>query len=132
MQAGVTRVYETAIYADDVATTASFYTEVVGLRRIASPDQHSAALRAPDGGVLLIFDPERTSGSGRFVPPHGASGAGHLAFGVDSLAAAREVLAEHGVDVEREIQWPRGGRSLYFRDPAGNSVEFVDGEIWEP
>jgi catechol 2,3-dioxygenase-like lactoylglutathione lyase family enzyme len=34
------------------------------------------------------------------------------------------------VEIEREITWPLGGRSVYFRDPAGNSVEFVEGEIW--
>lgn len=131
MYPGVTRLYETAIYADDVPAAARFYAEVVGLRPIASPDAHSAAFRTPDGGVLLIFDPKRTSGSGRFVPPHGARGAGHLAFSVEALATAAEALVAHSVEVEREIEWPRGGRSVYFRDPAGNSVEFVEGEIWE-
>ena len=120
------RVLETALYAEDVTATAAFYRDVLGLREIEAPDEHSAALRHDDG-VLLIFDPRRTSGAGRFVPPHGASGPGHVAFGVDSLDgwAAR-------VEVEREIDWPRGGRSLYFRDPAGNSVELVAGPIWEP
>ena len=32
---------------------------------------------------------------------------------------------------EREITWPLGGRSVYVRDPSGNSVEFVEGEIWD-
>jgi catechol 2,3-dioxygenase-like lactoylglutathione lyase family enzyme len=126
------RVYETAVYAADVAAATSFYADVVGLRQIDSPDEHSAAFRAPDGGVVLIFDPERTSGAGRFVPAHGARGEGHVAFGVDSLDDAAARLAESGVEIEREIDWPRGGRSLYFRDPAGNSVEFVEGEIWAP
>ena len=118
------RVYETALYAPDVAAAARFYRDVVGLREIAAPDEHSAAFRH-GAGVLLIFDPERTSGEGRFVPPHGARGPGHVAFAVESLDALE--LPE----VEREIEWPGGGRSVYVRDPAGNSVEFVEGEIWE-
>ena len=28
------------------------------------------------------------------------------------------------------IHWPRGGASLYLRDPAGNSVELAPGKIW--
>jgi catechol 2,3-dioxygenase-like lactoylglutathione lyase family enzyme len=130
----VTRVYETVVYASDVAGTAAFYEEVVGLRGIEPPDELSAAFRAPDGGLVLIFDPERSSAAGRFVPPHGARGAGHLAFSVEdgALDDAKAALAESGVEIEREIGWPRGGRSLYFRDPAGNSVELVEGEIWAP
>jgi hypothetical protein len=36
----------------------------------------------------------------------------------------------HGVTVEKEVEWPRGGKSLYFRDPAGNSVELVTPGVW--
>jgi hypothetical protein len=34
--------------------------------------------------------------------------------------------------VEREITWPLGGHSAYVRDAAGNSVELIEGEAWEP
>jgi catechol 2,3-dioxygenase-like lactoylglutathione lyase family enzyme len=103
---------------------------VVGLHRIASPDEHSAAFRT-GRGVVLIFDALRSSAAGRFVPSHGTTGEGHVAFAVAELDAARAELAGRGVEIEREITWPEGGRSLYFRDPAGNSVELVEGEIWE-
>jgi hypothetical protein len=36
----------------------------------------------------------------------------------------------HGVEVEREIGWPDGSRSLYVRDPAGNSVELAPPSLW--
>ena len=26
--------------------------------------------------------------------------------------------------------WPNGARSLYFRDPAGNSVEIAEPRLW--
>ena len=32
--------------------------------------------------------------------------------------------------IEKEVEWPKGGRSLYFRDPAGNSVELVTPGVW--
>lgn len=125
------RVYETVLYADDVAATARFYEAMLGLRVVAGPDELMAALRIEDGGVLLIFDPRRASKPGRAVP-HGASGAGHVAFSVldGELDAAAAGLRAHGVELERETEWPQGGRSVYFRDPAGNSLELVEGEVW--
>jgi hypothetical protein len=34
------------------------------------------------------------------------------------------------VAIESDFAWPGGGRSLYFRDPAGNSLEFAEPAIW--
>jgi catechol 2,3-dioxygenase-like lactoylglutathione lyase family enzyme len=127
---GVQGVHETVLYADDVPSLAAFYGDVVGLTAIDPPDEHSAAFRLDDGNVLLVFDPGRSSQPGRFVPPHGATGDGHVAFKVDALDGCADRLRAYQVEIEREITWPRGGRSVYFRDPAGNSVEFVEGDIW--
>jgi catechol 2,3-dioxygenase-like lactoylglutathione lyase family enzyme len=127
-------IYETVLYGDDVDALVAFYTHVVGLRAIEPPDAFSAAFRMDDGGLLLIFDPARSSVPGRFVPSHGAAGEGHIAFRVEpgGLAAVMRRLRTTGLEIEREITWPRGGSSIYIRDPAGNSVEFVEGEIWGP
>jgi catechol 2,3-dioxygenase-like lactoylglutathione lyase family enzyme len=38
-------------------------------------------------------------------------------------------LANH-ITIEAEVTWPNGGRSLYFRDPAGNSLEIASPSIW--
>jgi catechol 2,3-dioxygenase-like lactoylglutathione lyase family enzyme len=123
-------VHETVLYSDDVPALVAFYGDVVGLTAIDPPDGDSAAFRLGDGNVLLVFDPSRTSTPGRFVPEHGTTGQGHVAFKVDGLDEWVRELRSHDVEIEREITWPRGGRSVYFRDPAGNSVEFVEGEIW--
>ena len=123
-------VHETVLYAADVAALVAFYGQVVGLTEIDPPDDHSAAFRLDDGNVLLVFDPSRTSTPGRFVPEHGTTGNGHVAFRVSDLDEATAELRGHDVEIEREITWPKGGRSVYFRDPANNSVEFVEGEIW--
>jgi catechol 2,3-dioxygenase-like lactoylglutathione lyase family enzyme len=39
-------------------------------------------------------------------------------------------LLAAGVPIEAEIDWKQGGRSLYFRDPAGNSIEFAPLTLW--
>jgi catechol 2,3-dioxygenase-like lactoylglutathione lyase family enzyme len=128
----ITGVYETVLYAEDVPAAAAFYSEVLGLRLVDGPDELAAAFRLDDGGVLLIFDPSRASVPGRPVPSHGAPGAGHVAFSVEegTLAAWGEALGARGVEIELERGWQRGGRSIYVRDPAGNSVELVDGDLW--
>jgi catechol 2,3-dioxygenase-like lactoylglutathione lyase family enzyme len=128
------RVYETVVYAPDVQRTTAFYRDILHLRQIDGPDEHSAALRFGDAAVLLIFDPARSSTAGRGVPAHGAHGAGHVAFAVGpgELVGWRRRLSELGVPLEQEQRWGERGESLYFRDPAGNSVELVQGEIWAP
>ena len=135
MTARVRTVYETVLYVDDVAAAARFYAEVLGLRLVDGPDELAAGFRLDDGGVLLLFDPALASAPGRRVPSHGASGAGHIAFSVGSgeLDAFAEALRGRGIEIEREIGWEHAaGRSIYFRDPAGNSVELVEGELWPP
>lgn len=126
------RVYETVLYASDVVTVAAFYSQVLRLRLIEEPDEMAAFFWLDDGGVLLVFDPAQASLPGRWVPAHGTTGAGHVALAVapGELGAWAVELHARGVAVEREITWPAGGRSLYVRDPAGNSVELVEGEVW--
>ena len=119
-------VYETVVYAPDLAAATAFYGDVLGLREV-----DDGAFRLDDGGILLLFDPARSSQPGRPVPSHGATGAGHVAFSVEGLDAWRERLREAGVELEQEKEWACGGaRSIYVRDPAGNSVEFVEGDLW--
>ena len=66
------------------------------------------------------------------VPTHGAAGPGHVTFSIreTEMAAWRERLSAEGVAIEKEVDWPGGGRSIYFRDPAGNSVELASARIW--
>jgi catechol 2,3-dioxygenase-like lactoylglutathione lyase family enzyme len=53
-----------------------------------------------------------------------------LGIAADALDVWRNRLHEHGVEIEKEATWPKGGQSLYFRDPAGNSVELVTPGCW--
>ena len=130
-------ILETAIYCDDLEAAEGFYGGVVGLERIARAPGRHVFFRCGHG-VLLVFNPEATVGppapvGGGIVPSHGARGAGHLAFRVADAALDdwRAHLAQQGVVVESQVVWPGGGRSLYVRDPAGNSVEFATPDVWE-
>jgi len=122
------RVYETVVYATDLDAARAFYRDTLGLREV-----EEGVFRLDDDGVLLLFDPTLSSQPGRVVPSHGPTGAVHVAFSVGEgeLDAWLERLAERGVELEQDHDWQRGGaRSLYVRDPAGNSVELVEGDLW--
>ena len=124
-------IYETVLYGD-VPALEAFYREVLGLRLVDGPDELAAAFRLPDGAMLLLFDPDRSSRPGRPVPSHGASGPAHVAFRLPKgeLDHWRETLFERGVEIDRDVEWDGGRRSLYVRDPAGNSVELTEDELW--
>jgi catechol 2,3-dioxygenase-like lactoylglutathione lyase family enzyme len=132
----VTGVLETCLYATDLEAVEHFYTTVLGLEVLTRSARRHVFFRCGQG-VFLIFNPEQTateesSVGGAPVPLHGARGPGHAAFAVPEpeLDAWRERLQQHGVAIESEVQWPGGGRSLYFRDPAGNSIELAPSRIW--
>lgn len=121
------RVYETVVYATDLEAARAFYRDVLGLREV-----EDGVFRLDDDAVLLLFDPTRSSLPGRPVPSHGPSGAVHVAFAVGEgeLDAWSERFQASGVELEQDKEWGRGARSLYVRDPAGNSVELVEGDLW--
>jgi catechol 2,3-dioxygenase-like lactoylglutathione lyase family enzyme len=127
----VKAVIETAIYAPDLPAAETFYGTVLGLAVLGAEPGHHVFFQVGEAGVLLAFRAEATRKGGA-LPPHGAGGPGHFALGIetDELDAWRKHLHGHGVTVEQEVVWPRGGRSLYFRDPAGNLVELVTPGIW--
>lgn len=135
-RAGVGGVLETCLYATDLDAAERFYARVLGLEVFAREAGRHVFFRCGQG-MLLLFHPGRTTTAagkvgGVPVPTHGTTGAGHVCFRVDGQALPRwrTQLAEAGVAIEAEIRWPRGGSSLYVRDPAGNSVELAPASIW--
>ncbi|MBM3299941.1 MAG: VOC family protein [Deltaproteobacteria bacterium] len=123
-------IIETAIYVDDLQGTETYYETVLGLKVIAKEPNRHVFFQVGDASVLLAFLAETTLREKK--TPHGAKGPGHFAFGIEAgdLEAWRKLLQDHGIAIEDEVTWPRGGKSLYFRDPAGNSVELVTPGIW--
>lgn len=124
------RVLETCLYAQDLDKVQRFYSEILGLPLVKREGNRHLFYRCGEG-MLLIFNPDETERS-TDVPPHGARGPGHVAFAVppEALEAWEARLKAAGVLGEADIRWPNGARSLYVRDPAGNSVELATPSLW--
>jgi len=124
-------VLETSLYADDLHAADRFYQRVLGLERHSLVDGRHVFFRCGHD-MLLVFSARRTLDPDAGLPPHGAEGPAHVAFAIHESAidAWRHRLLGMGVDIEAEVEWPRGGHSLYFRDPAGNSLELASPRIW--
>ncbi len=129
------RVLETALYVDDLARAARFYEEVLNIPALTS----NSRFRAYDVGglsVLLLFQRGSTVETvhlpGGTIPPHDGHGPLHVAFGIGSgdLPEWEERLSRHGVAIEGRTDWPRGGHSIYFRDPDGHLLELATPGLW--
>ncbi|MBD8664962.1 VOC family protein [Rhizobium sp. CFBP 8752] len=128
-------ILETALYVDDLDAAEAFYGELLGLERVLrAGDRHVFYRCGP--GILLIFNRAETLKSppddALPVPPHGTTGPGHVCFRMDGPAIDRmvEKLNKAGIVIESDFRWPTGARSLYFRDPAGNSLECAEPRLW--
>jgi len=124
------KIFETVLYAEDLAAAEWFYHEALGLE-VLERSNLTVVFRC-GGGVLLIFDPRKSAAPDRDVPSHGTTAVGHIAFAAKpgDLDAWREQLRQAGVPIEREVDWDEGGHSIYLRDPAGNVVELAPPTIW--
>jgi catechol 2,3-dioxygenase-like lactoylglutathione lyase family enzyme len=124
-------VLETCLYVDDLAAAEQFYGSVLGLPVVGRQVGRHVFFRCGDQ-MLLIFDPRGVGRADSETPGHGAHGMSHIAFRVnlEDLDAWRRHLTNHHVAIEKVVDWPQGGQSVYFRDPAGNSLELAPTMIW--
>jgi len=128
-------VLETALYVDTFERACPFYEQVLGLNSVYR-DQRLCAYDVGGRGVLLLFlrgaSLQTTQMPGGTIPPHDGRGPVHMAFSIAAgeLAGWEMQLAEAGVVIEGRAKWPRGGESLYFRDPDGHLLELATPGLW--
>ncbi|PEN13708.1 glyoxalase/bleomycin resistance/extradiol dioxygenase family protein [Longibacter salinarum] len=130
-QTGLSGVLETCLYAHDLDAAATFYGDVLGLEFVSRSEGRHVFFRC-GSQMVLIFNPDATNDPEGTLPPHGAEGAGHVAFGVTEaeLDGWRSRLRSRNVEIEKDMEWGEAGQSIYVRDPAGNSVELATPSIW--
>lgn len=127
---------EAAIYADDLDAARAFYGDLLGLEVVAEKADAHVFFRC-GATILLVFRPsvtrKKVPEEPLPVPPHGAEGAGHVCFSAEAAVLDRwtERLGAAGIEIKADFPWPNGARSIYVRDPAGNSVEFAEPALWE-
>ena len=131
----IRRVLETALYVTDMARAVAFYRDVLGLRPMGGSERLTP-MDAGESTVLLLFLRSASAQGIHFpdgwIPPHDGDGPAHMAFAIDAteFGAWLARLAEHNVAVEVVNRWERGGRSAYFRDPDGHSIELATPGVW--
>lgn len=130
-------ILETCLYATNLNETEEFYRNLPGIDLIAKEVDRHLFFRCGNS-MLLIFNPLHTSTiqsdiKGDKIPLHGVTGEGHIAFAVsqDELPKWKRHLQDFSIAIESEVTWPNDSTSVYFRDPAGNSLELVSPSIWE-
>ena len=121
-------VVETSLYVTDLARSVKFYSEVLGFEPIDA-DERITAMSVGGRQVLLLC---KKGASTDWPVPHDGAGELHVAFAItrEQFHDWERRLAEHGVDIEHRRVWPRGGQSLYFRDPDRHLVELATPGVW--
>jgi catechol 2,3-dioxygenase-like lactoylglutathione lyase family enzyme len=128
-------VLETALYSDDLPRAHGFYAGTLGLAALYR-DERMSAFAAGTRSVLLIFRRGSTLETVRMrggtIPPHDGHGPLHVAFaiGADELPIWEQRLRDAGIAIEGRTDWPRGGHSIYFRDPDGHLLELATPGLW--
>jgi len=132
----LTGIIETALYVDDLARASKFYEEILGLQRIGGEDDRLHAYGVADRSVLLLFKRGGTAQPAQtplgLIPGHDGTGQNHFAFSVaaSELPAWEKHLTANAIEIESRIHWPRGGTSIYFRDPDGHLAELATPGMW--
>ena len=129
------KIVETCIYSPDLKIMKDFYVNRLGLDLISEEERRHVFLKAGKS-MLLIFNPENTSlAANSTFPTHGAGtppSSIHFALEIEQAGyeAAKNLLVQNKIAIEKEMSWGSGGKSVYFRDPAGNLVEIVTKGQW--
>ena len=128
-------VLETSLYVSELERSRSFYTNLFEFP-VMLQDERFCALDVCGRQVLLLFKKAATGQlptPGGVIPPHGAEGGSiHVAFAVgrDDLDPWERRLVQGKIQVESRVEWPRGGKSIYFRDPDGHLIELAAPGLW--
>jgi catechol-2,3-dioxygenase len=101
-----THIFETSLYSTNLERSENFYSNILNLQLVTKKEGRHLFYKL-DSGKLLIFNPEQTKIDNGKVPPHGATGSIHIAFGIkgEEYEQWKKYLQEKGVEIEKEVEW---------------------------
>jgi catechol 2,3-dioxygenase-like lactoylglutathione lyase family enzyme len=129
------KIVETSIYSSHLEKMKEFYVDKLGLEFVSEQIGRHVFLKT-DKNMLLIFNQavtaaEKETSHGASTPPSMV----HIAFEIESdeYEQAKHLLEKNNIHIEKEIVWENNikSKSIYFRDPSGNLVEFITRNYWE-
>jgi catechol 2,3-dioxygenase-like lactoylglutathione lyase family enzyme len=130
------KIVETCIYSSELEKMKNFYVNSLGLQFISEEDGRHVFLKAGKS-MLLIFNPGSITNKNQSrFPSHGAStppASVHFALEIEKedYEDAKNMLIQNKIDIEKELSWGNEAmKSIYFRDPARNLVEFITRGNW--
>lgn len=124
------RIDHIVLEVADAETSAAFYQEVVGLAPVRLDEFRAGkvpfpSLRIDEGSLIDLFPRRMWRGPAAHNPNHLC-----LATTAQELAALKRRLAERSIAITRSDDHNFGalgfGRSIYFDDPDGISIEVRD------
>jgi catechol 2,3-dioxygenase-like lactoylglutathione lyase family enzyme len=128
-------IVETVLYTDDLDAARAFYSGTLALRTIMDTEG-MCVFAVGTCQNLLIFergwcDADKDVPGGR-IPGHRGDGPAHMAFhvAIADYDAWKAFMAKRNIPILSEVTFERGGRSLYFNDPAGNVLELATPGHW--
>ena len=124
----LTGLLETALYVEDPVLSAAFYRDLFAFETIVESER-LIAMAMPNRQVLLLF---KKGLSSALPVPHDGQGQSHVAWAIptDSLSDWERRLSDLAMPILERTTWPRGGTSLYFRDPDGHLLELATPGVW--
>lgn len=130
------KIVETCIYSSELEKLKDFYINKIGLQFVSEEQSRHVFLKAGKN-MLLIFNPDNTADKNQSTfPPHGTltpHASIHFALEIEKndYENARNLLVQNKIEIEKELTWENEElKSLYFRDPSGNLVEFITKGNW--
>ncbi|GJN92102.1 hypothetical protein Rhopal_005131-T1 [Rhodotorula paludigena] len=143
----ITHVLELCLYARHLPTSVNFYSSTLRLGKPYLDTPRMAGFSLGETTLLLFqrgatMDDSPMPDNRGLIPGHGLPGGSeadkiklktHFALAVEKaedLEAWEREFAEKSVRVLGKVEWPKGGKSLYFEDPDGHVGELASRGIW--